>query len=324
LILPCEVDATGLDSFGGAVIGEPPAEHTAKSLFDPEVIESLLENYSLSVTHLNSYLKCATAFFFNILLRVPGETNAAMVFGSAIHYALEHLFKDMMASPGRHFGGADVLVSYFRAYMERRENSFTAVEFRRRMEYGEDALTKYYEKHAGGWKKDVIVEVDIKAVLGGIPINGKLDKVEKLTARALTTDYKSGKFTNAKRKLKGPDAEKAEKAMLEGKNPSYEDVYGGDYWRQAVFYRILDKLAPVCGKPVAETVFDFVEPDQITGEFAQVTVEVSDSDVEIVAQQIRDVYAKIRNHEFEHGCDDPECEWCQFVKGISVPRSLLR
>lgn len=311
-LVPCEVEPADLLSFGSAVINELPVERTAKSLFAPELIDSLLENYSLSVTHLSSYLKCPTAFFFDKLLRVPGEQSAAMTFGLAIHYALEHLFKDMLATPGKVFAGSESLVNYFRSYMERRENSFTPAEFRRRMEYGTDILVKYYEKYASGWNKDVIIEVAVKTSLGDVPINGKLDKIEKLTSRALNGDYKTGKFSNAKRKLKGPDAIKTEKALSEGKSPSFEDAHGGDYWRQAVFYRILDLVAMICGKPVGDMVFDFVEPDQVTGEFTQAVVEVTEADIEVVSEQIRQVYKKIRNHEFEQGCDEPDCEWCRF------------
>jgi DNA helicase-2/ATP-dependent DNA helicase PcrA len=104
------------------------------------------------------------------------------------------------------------------------------------------------------------------------------------------------------------------KAEQQGKKPASEDLLGGDYWRQAVFYRILLEHDPRRSLTMTAAAFDFVEPDKETGEFHTAQVEVTDEDVAIVIDQIREVYAGIQAKEFSRGCGEADCEWCTFVR----------
>ena len=58
--------------------------------------------------------------------------------------------------------------------------------------------------------------------------------------------------------------------------------------------------------------FDFVEPYK--DKYEKSKVVITPEDVQIVTNQIQEVYTKIRNHEFSTGCSDKDCEWCNFVK----------
>ena len=302
-----DVSAADLQAFGQAVIAEPKTEKK-ELLYDPELIGSLLEGYSLSVSHLNKYLRCPTAFYYEVLLKVPTPRSAAAIFGSAVHHALELAHKKIASGAGG--ASREQFIGYFQAYMERSRFLFAPAEYSRRYEYGADILGRYHDRFSGEWDKNVLVEKAVHTSYGNVPINGKIDKIRKLTTRAITTEYKTGKLVYAKRQLAGPNPDKAEKAFVEGKKPEHQDLHGGDYWRQAVFYRILDHLQPVCNVPVTETVFDFIEPDPTSGDFVQVPVEVTDADMELVAGQIVEVHDKIMRHEFADGCGDPDCEWC--------------
>ncbi len=77
-------------------------------------------------------------------------------------------------------------------------------------------------------------------------LKGKLDKLEFVGKEVNVVDYKTGDPDKAKDKLKPPQE----------KIPN-----GGDYWRQAVFYKILldnynrDWIA-------VSNEFDFIEPDK--------------------------------------------------------------
>ncbi|MBV5350561.1 hypothetical protein JZU71_05450, partial [bacterium] len=93
-----------------------------------------------------------------------------------------------------------------------------------------------------------------------------------------------------------------------------DDLLGGDYWRQAVFYRILVEGEPRRNWTMSAARFEFVEPEKESGEFKNARFEVSDNEVELVKEQIRDVYARIQARQFTVGCNKPECEWCSFVK----------
>jgi DNA helicase-2/ATP-dependent DNA helicase PcrA len=76
-------------------------------------------------------------------------------------------------------------------------------------------------------------------VVKEIPLKGTIDKIEFNGKQVVVVDYKTGKYENAKKKFKRPDKEAVEKAITVNKEPNFEDLHGGDYWRQAVFYKIL-------------------------------------------------------------------------------------
>jgi len=62
-------------------------------LLDHQLIEDALSNYKMNITHLNKYLRCPVTFYFEHIVHVPMAKNEYMGFGSAVHFALERLFK---------------------------------------------------------------------------------------------------------------------------------------------------------------------------------------------------------------------------------------
>ena len=68
---------------------------------ETEYINSLLERFVMNVTALNNYLKCPLEFYFKNLIRIPSPKNENTEFGSAVHYALEQLFRKMQTSDSR-------------------------------------------------------------------------------------------------------------------------------------------------------------------------------------------------------------------------------
>jgi DNA helicase-2/ATP-dependent DNA helicase PcrA len=135
-------------------------------------------------------------------------------------------------------------------------------------------------------------------VVRQVPVKGKLDKLEFDGKSVNVVDYKTGDPDKAKEKLQPPN----------DKNPN-----GGDYWRQAVFYKILVDNYPEKNWKVISTEFDFVEPDKKKN-YRKEKVVISPADLETVTQQITAVWEKIQNHEFYTGCGTEDCHWCNFVK----------
>ena len=297
-------------------------------LIDTHFIDSILENYTLSVTHLNNFLKCPVTFYFNNLIRVPGPKSSNMTFGSAVHFALEKLFKNMNVHPEKVFGTKEDLVRDFKWYMTRNQDSFTDADFKRRMEYGEQILPNYYEQYIHEWNKVTSVERSYRnVVIDGVPINGKIDKLEFEGNLVNVVDYKTGKFKNAEKKFSPPNLDKYNQALSENKDPKFEDEFGGDYWRQAVFYKILIDHDKSKNWEMKSTEFDFIEPDNETKKFIKQKVAITNEDVEIVKRQIKSSFTLIKNKEFNKGCGKPECDWCNFVtafyNGNKIPEINL-
>lgn len=277
-------------------------------LIDKDYLNELLKKYSMSVTHLNNYLKCPLSFYFDNLIRVPRAKSSAMTFGSAVHFALERLFKKMLENPTNTFPTIPDLPNDFDWYMRRNEDSFTRKDFDLKLEYGKKILPDYYTHYVASWNKVVSAEKAFKNIeVKGIPINGKIDKIEFTGTDANLIDYKTGKYENAKPKFKRPNPE------ADPEKRTFEDEHGGDYWRQAVFYKILMDNDRSHNWKMASAEFDFVEPDSKTGEFRKEKVIIFPEDQQTVTQQIVDSYTSIMAHKFD-GCGKDDCDWCAFVK----------
>ncbi len=274
------------------------AEKPQVTLIDKNYIDLLLQNYTLSVTHLNNYLTCPLKFYFQNLIRVPSGKSPAATFGQAVHHALNRAFIKMHENKET-FLATDDFMNDFSWWMNRNKDSFTREDFKLRMEYGYKILPDYYEQNISKWNKVVVTERKIRNVeIEGVPITGNLDKIEFNGKMVNVVDYKTGKFKNAKPKFN---------------KPSEEEPNGGDYWRQAVFYRILIDNDRTKDWQVVSTEFDFIEPIS-DGEYHKEKVMIVAEDVETVKNQITSVYSKILNYEFNTGCGKKDCEWCHFVR----------
>ncbi len=274
---------------------------------EEDFIIPLLEKFVMNVTALNSYLDCPLGFYYRNLIRIPSGKNEATEFGSAIHHALEKFFRNMQDGKQEIFPSKENMISEFKWYMNRHRENFTKEAFERRMEYGDEVLRNYYDKYINSWNKVVAVERNIRGVVvNNVPIKGKLDKLEFNGKEVNVVDYKSGDI---------------DKALAKMKPPHEKDPNGGDYWRQAVFYKILIDNYEQKDWKVVSTEFDFVEPDK-KKEYRKVKIIITPQDTETVSQQIKEVWAKIQARDFYTGCGKEDCHWCNFVKNNKLAVAL--
>ena len=274
---------------------------------EKEFIDRMLDKFVMNVTALNNYLKCPLEFYYRNLLRIPSPKNEATEFGSAVHFALQRLFEKMKGHSSERFPPVEDVLSDFDWYMRRHREIFTREAFARRMEYGLEVLTNYYNKYVHQWNKIVAVERNIRNVIvRGVPLKGKLDKLEFYGKEVNVVDYKTGDVDKAKEKLAPPGD---------------KDPNGGDYWRQAVFYKLLVDGYEHKDWKVVSTEFDFVEPDK-KKEYRKMKVMIDAEDTTTVTQQIVQTWQKIQNREFYTGCGQPDCHWCNFVKTNNLAIAL--
>jgi DNA helicase-2/ATP-dependent DNA helicase PcrA len=285
--------------------GEAAAPEIEK--IEKEFIDRMLNKFVMNVTALNNYLSCPLEFYFRNLIRIPSPKNEAAEFGSAVHYALEKLFRKMQDSGKEEFPAKEIFLSDFDWFMNRHRESFTKEQFDRRMEYGHEVLSNYYDKYIKSFNKIVSIERNIKnVVIRNVPLKGKLDKLEFEGKQVNIVDYKTGDPDKSKDRLQSPN----------DKNPS-----GGDYWRQAVFYKILVDNYEQKAWKVVSTEFDFVEPDKKKN-YQRKKIIINPADIETVTQQITTVWEKVQNHDFYTGCGEEDCHWCNFVKTNNLAIAL--
>ena len=277
-------------------------------LVKKEFLEQRLRNFSLSASALNKYLRCPVAFYYETILQVPSAPNDSLAFGNAVHYALEMLFKEMQLNDKKEFAPIEQVIKNFEKSMRKQEEAFTEKQFPRRMELGRKALTEYYQHYINTFNKTVSVEKMITNIeIDGVPMKGKVDKIEFDGNNCTVIDYKTG---SPKRSLTDSLA-----------MPSDENLKGGDYWRQMIFYKLLIDNYPFNAWKMVEGIFDFIEKNEDTDSFVRHKVLITADDVKFVRTQIKDTYSKIMNHEFAQGCNEEKCQWCHFVKTNRVNRA---
>jgi DNA helicase-2/ATP-dependent DNA helicase PcrA len=261
-------------------------------------INELLEGFTLSVSAMNSYQRCALSFYYEYVLRIPSVPNEAATYGTAMHNALKRLFDKMLAHPEKEFPSVEELVEDFKKELKRRIHYFSKKGYNRRRRMGERNLTTFYAANINKWNKHVVPEMDIRNVeYKGVPIKGSLDKVEALGEKKVRiVDYKTGSMD--KRKLRPP---------------SKSEPNGGIYWRQLYFYKILHDHYRNHNRKVTGGEIAYLETNS-KGEFLRKSLHYNPEDESTVGDMMVDTYQRIMNREFYEGCGKSTCKWCGFVK----------
>ena len=277
---------------------------TTQNELERQYLNRVLERFKMSSTALNNYLNCQLRFYYSNILQMPQARYASTGFGNVAHFVLEKFWKYRKSNgswPEQSIIQA-MVDKYLTEGMEAYKSHFNKVEFENHLIYGKKTLPSFISQQINEWNliPNFETEYKIDTLLQEIPLTGKLDRVDIFDDYIHVTDYKTGKKTNAETKLRSPKA---------------EDDLGGDYWRQVVFYKILMDLDNRIAKPMISGSMDFI--DHKEGEAIQkINFVVSPGEIEKVQEQIKNSFAKIKNHEFYNGCGKTNCDWCKFHHGI--------
>ena len=305
--------------------------------FSNDVLSEILGELSLSVSTLNAFLKCPLSFYFNKGLKLPSETNEAMVFGSIIHEVLEKIYKSVDGSQSSELTSKTVLsqeeaLELFKKIFKEKSYQLSSDRIKKdNYARGKKIIKNLYKK--SGYLKDGVIAVEqhIKGIKLGdlldttvdltavsdVEINGKIDKIECEEGIIRLIDYKTGKAGNAKDKLVPP---------------SEKEPLGGDYWRQAVFYYILVTNAGIAGIDISNkeilVKYVFVEDSTSEDGFSETEdIRITQKEVDIVLDQIKESIMKIKQGNFNCGCgllkkdrDNYPCDYCLQVFDNRAPK----
>jgi DNA helicase II / ATP-dependent DNA helicase PcrA len=302
-----EEDKTFFAALRFGIIQKPVLEKV-----EVDYINRLLEKFVMNVTALNNYLDCPVKFYYSSLVRVPMAKSEAAQFGTAVHEALNDFFNHMMSN-NKIYPEKAFLITRFQFHLNSGREVFTKESLQRFTIYGETVLDKYYEKYynPSPTGEFILTEYPLtKVVVNDIPLKGFTDKIQFWGNDIVITDFKTGNYTKAKTRGEFD---------LPG---STKKPDGGNYWRQAVFYKILVDNLPGKSWKVLYTQFDFVEPNS-KDEFDILKLSITLEEIETVKKQIIESWNKIKQHDFYIGCGKPDCEWCNFVKNNKIYISLI-
>src|SRR3989339_554506 len=264
---------------------------------EKDFLNDLFIKNGLSVTALNNYLTCPWNYFFNNLLRLPGNQNKFMIFGTAIHEALKNYFDTL--KDGKDLK-KDYLIRRFRESLNKQpivQNEYTEM-----LKKGKEALSGYYDFYHKSFKTNILNEMNITRVelAENIYINGKIDKIEILDSsnNVNVVDYKTGK-AKSRNELGGLN-----------KNST------GDYLRQLTFYNLLlnnyqnNKFKMQSGE------IDFIQPDE-KGNYRKELFTITKEMTNNLENQIKQVAKEILELSFwDKTCNDKKCEFCALRKMI--------
>lgn len=272
-------------------------EPVQSTLEEKKFLKEITASFQLSPTALNTYLSCPYKFKLNNLLRAPRAKAIPMSFGSAIHKALEVFFREFKKT--KKVPSATILRSTFKLALEK--EILTSMESERLLKRGLNVLEEYVSFYKDQFIPPFEVEKFFgygfsKIVLNGIPLGGKIDKIEDLDGKfARVIDYKTGAAKS--------------RSEIEGKTGKSN----GDYKRQLVFYKLLADLDQTFKLTVSEAELDFVEPDRSTGKFKKERFTITEAEVEELKKVIKAVWKDILDLKFPRTTDVkkhcPRCQW---------------
>lgn len=273
-------------------------EHTTQTITKAEetFFESLVEELSLSVTALNTYLRNPQEFVTNVLLRAPRAKEGFMGFGTAMHSALETAFRavqEKQVLPDL----ADVQASFEKAL---KKELLTQPDFDRWLAKGKESLRVYFDQLSLAAVEPFQLERSFgkgssRTVLGDIVLSGRIDRIDWLDKERGTVkviDYKTGSAKSVAY-IDGAVAS----MELSDRERALPEPIRGPYKRQLLFYKLLTELDMTFKPEVTHGVFEFVEPNA-SGKIVTRLFELKQEDVELLKTLIQEVMQEIRSLAF--------------------------
>lgn len=278
------------------ILGIPsePTIHAGEETY----LKELIANFKLSPTALNTFLQCHYKFKLDNLYRIPRAKAPAMCFGTAVHYALENLYKKLNQT-----GKLEKVSDFIRDFETALDREvLTKAESKDRLVHGRKILSAYYDHYQHEFVPVLFTERNFghatPILLDDIALSGKSDRIDIVDKKNKTVrfiDYKTG-------------APKTRGVLeKEGDGPD------GNYKRQLTFYHLLANLDKSFGYKVTDTVLDFIEPDK-AGVFHREHFSISPAEVDDLKKVIKDSVKEIRAMNFERTTDTSICSRCDFKR----------
>lgn len=283
-------------------------------LLDKATLDYLLEDFKMSISAMNSYIHCPLGFYFEYVLKIPTLQSVEASYGIAIHNTLHKIlnfaiFKNKNVLPDILF-----VLDTFVVEMKKQRYHISQQAYKECLELGNRHLPMYYASRKASWSKTlqeatILTEKSLKNVeWQGIPMTGVVDKLLFLPSeyglKLHVVDYKTGKLKEQRLQ-----------------SPTEANPYGGTYWRQLIFYKILIDNSNIATNKVSSAEIDYLTPNE-DNIFPSKTIYIENQEVLTVERIIKEVYTSILKHDFAEGCGKPTCKWCSFAKRNLTPDSF--
>ena len=151
----------------------------------------------LAVSHrqVDDYQTCPLKYQFIHILRIPLRQHHAVVYGNALHNAVEFYLRRRAA--GNYTSLEDFLRAFDNAW--RNEGFLTRDHEEQRKRAGIAALTRFYHEEEASGQKPTDVEREFGFNLGLDRVRGRFDRVDETPDGLVIVDYKSSDVTDQKK-----------------------------------------------------------------------------------------------------------------------------
>ncbi len=281
---------------------------TTEAIQDEKILaflQNLIENFSLSYSSFENYLECPHRFLYLNLLKVPKIQAKPMILGSAIHQSLEKIGLDIINGK-LEISNKDQsqiilqaqknIENYVKSQAISPEDKQSTIDEANLLikEY----LANFVERFIKEKRKFLKVEYVFPNVyMDSIKLTGKIDLIEAIgdpkEKHVKIIDYKTAK-------------PKSQNAIL-GKT---KDINAPKHYKQLVFYNLLCQLDDNFDYTIEKSAIDFIKPNR-SGKYKQESFSITAKDKEDLKQEIKDVWGKIRNLQFNERCNKEDCIICQ-------------
>lgn len=150
----------------------------------------------LSTNQVADYLRSPREFWLFHVLKLPKGPFHSLVYGSAIHAALEHFYKYQMNN--KKVTAKDIIAVFEQAWQS---EGFVSVEHEKALfETGKQALTKYYAKYRVDLQRPVAIEQPFELQIPDLKtvIVGRYDIVFKASNGVEIRDFKTSRVKDQK------------------------------------------------------------------------------------------------------------------------------
>ena len=181
--------------------------------FNVRQVKSIESEYDftahpLSSSGIKSFLSCKRAFYYRYIEHIrdhelPRDLSQERDIGNALHSALEKMFAET-----KRYSSAAVMKESLRIQWEESTSDDPLERHMKRLWL--DKLDPFYEYEALRFASGVSVlytEKETRAVVEGITLSGRIDRIDEVEGRFEVIDYKSGKYPDTDKEPKESDVD---------------------------------------------------------------------------------------------------------------------
>ena len=238
---------------------------------------ALPEPLRLDAHGVDDYLTCPLKFRFSHLLKIPIMRHHLVIYGSALHKAVELFFKRRLkAQP---MSEAELLEAFEQAWSS--EGFLTRAHEEQRLARGREVLRRFFAQQQRAPEQPTLIEEKFRFHLDDVVVAGRWDRVDCRGDDVAIIDYKSSNVTDQAQ------------ANIRTRDSLQLAVYALAW--QAIHAQLPTRLE-----------LRFLETG-VTG-----VATVTEDDLEHTRARLREVAQGIRARDFQPKPQEFSCRWCAY------------